>query len=67
MARPKPLNPWHTNPLTLRTTWEQRVKLKQLGGAVWLRQQIDQAQIQFKLEDNIIAKPSSLGTQWNAG
>ena len=48
MARPKPLVPWHTNPLTIRMTWEQRVKLKQLGGAEWLRQQIDKAQVLIK-------------------
>jgi len=41
MPRPKPIVPWHTNPLTIRMTWEQRMKLKKLGGAEWLRQQIE--------------------------
>jgi hypothetical protein len=48
MPRPKPLVPWNANPYTIRITPNQRAKLQQLGGVVWIREQIEQAQVQAK-------------------
>ena len=43
MPRPKPPEPWNPGHYSMRLTTPQRVALAHLGGAKWIRAQIDMA------------------------
>ena len=43
MSRPKPSEEWTASPYNFRITKVMRIKLVRLGGAKWLREQIDKA------------------------